>query len=219
MGIGRREFIRLFGAGIAAASTNLSSAIAIHNNEYINRRLGIAFQKPAGWFFANVQEMGQIKAGQILALEDSHLAEYVVESTELPILSISKEPMSSKSDRFTPGVNIYLERLNDSRSIVPCRASLVDSIQEDVSFCESILRDFRLVSSPSKMFLSRCDAARYEASFMFEHKNLKPTRVRMISVAIEQGIASYSLRLYDSPWLGNDMTFDYTSFLDSVTIM
>jgi len=128
-------------------------------------------------------------------------------------------PRQSSDARFTPGVNIYLGRLCDSRPIVPRRVSLVESIHEDIGFCESVLRDSRLASAPTKMLLSRCDAARYDASFIFEHKNLKPTSFRMISVVIEQGIASYSLRLYDSPWLGHNMEFDYNSFLDSVTIM
>lgn len=78
MGIGRREFLRLFGTAIAAASANPSAAITIRDDQYINRRLGIAFQKPNGWVFSDVKQMADLKAGQILDLDDPEFAQSIL---------------------------------------------------------------------------------------------------------------------------------------------
>ena len=156
MGIGRREFLQLFGVGIAAAR-NPAAAIAILDDQYINRRLGIAFEKPNGWVFANVKQMADVKAGQVLDL--------------------------------------------------------------DVESCATILKRFKVTSDPTSATVSACDAASYEASFIFEHENPEPTPVRMKTLVIDQGTAFYTLRMYDSPYLGEGMAFDFGQFMASVRMV
>ncbi|MEX1231441.1 MAG: hypothetical protein WEB58_14435 [Planctomycetaceae bacterium] len=218
MGIGRREFLRLFGAGIAAA-TNPAAAIAIFDNQYINRRLGIAFEKPNGWVFADVKQMADVIAGQILDLDDVELSRAIVESVELPILTISKEEISADADRFMPGVTVYLERLTPDECADPDDVPPMARLERDVQSCKQILKDFTVTSDPAPASVSACDAAEYEATFVFEHQNLRPTPVRMKTLAIDQRIALYTLRMYDSPYLGGDMTFNYRPFIESVRMV
>src|SRR5690606_27503295 len=106
MGIGRRAFLEIFGAGIAALTLNPTSAIALVGEHYINRRLGIAFRKPQGWSFGERWEREGSKAGHILDLDGPTLARELVDSTELPFLSITKDVLSARSRRFTPGVSV-----------------------------------------------------------------------------------------------------------------
>lgn len=218
MGIGRREFLRLFGAGIALA-TNPVAAIAILDNQYINRRLGIAFEKPNGWVFADVKQMADVKAGQVLDLDDFELSRAIVDSVELPILTISKDGISADSDRFTPGVTVYLERLTPDVCADPEDVPPIARVELDVESCEQILKDFTVTEGPTPASVSACAAAEYEASFIFEHDNLKPTPVRMKTLAIDQGTAFYTLRMYDSPYLGGGMTFNYKPFIASVQMV
>jgi hypothetical protein len=218
MGIGRREFLRLFNAGIAAAATP-TAAIAILNNQYINRRLGIAFEKPEGWEFADVKQMADVKAGQVLDLDDVELSRMIVQSAELPILTISKEAISASSDRFTPGVTIYLDRIAPDESSDPDALPPIETLKLDADLCEAILKDFSVTSQPTATTVSFCDAAQYDASFTFEHDNMKPTPVRMRTLVVDQSTAFYTLRMYDSPYLGGSMTFDYSSFLASVRMV
>jgi len=141
-GIGRREFLQLFGGALATLTANASSAIAVLDDQYINRKLGIAFRKPHGWTFA-----------------------------------------------------------------------------DDIESCQSMLKDFSVTSPPRPTRISQSEAAEYYATFVFEHENMQRTPVRMRTLAIYQGPAFYTLRLYDSPDAESDLVLDYTSFVESVKMV
>lgn len=218
MGIGRREFFRLFSMGIAAA-TNPNAAIAIFDDHYVNRRLGIAFEKPRGWMFANVQQMADVAAGQILDLNNPELSRLIVETVELPILTISRESLSASSDHFTPGVTVYLDRITPEDCPETHFLSTIETLEADCRSCSSMLKDFRVIAGAKSTTVSACAAAQYVASFTFEHTNMEPTPVRMKTLVIDQGTAFYTLRMYDSPTRSETMAFDYTDFTASIRIV
>jgi hypothetical protein len=219
MGIGRRQFLLLFGASIGALAANPSSAIVILDDQYVNRKLGIAFRKPKGWTFADVKEMGEVQAGQILDLDDPDMARELVDSYELPVLTISRDRLSSNSNRFTPGVTIYLDRFEFLASFPQVQIPPLENLGNDIERCESLLKDFRVTSPPKLACVSECDAAEYTASFVFEHKNIKPIRVRMLTLAVFQNPAFYTIRMHDSPYASPDTTFDYRLFVESVRMV
>jgi hypothetical protein len=166
--------------------------------------------------------MGAVKAGQILDLDDLELARELVNSAELPILTISKDPFSSRADRFTPGVSIYLDRFEFLESLpngIKFQVLPLETACSDIESCKSILKAFRVMSAPTPARISECDAVEYVATFVFEHKNLQPTPVRMRTLAIFQMPATYTLRMFDSPYSGRDLVFDYTSFIESVRMV
>ncbi len=47
MGIGRREFLRLTGLALAGLAIDPLKAVAINDNIYVNKKLGILFKKPS----------------------------------------------------------------------------------------------------------------------------------------------------------------------------
>jgi hypothetical protein len=105
MGIGRRDFLKLFGATLATIAVAANPAAALLDDLYINRKLlGIAFKKFAGWRFSNVADMGVLKDGQILALDDIEPVNQLKEKTELPLITVSKEPVLLGAQDFTPGI-------------------------------------------------------------------------------------------------------------------
>jgi hypothetical protein len=218
MGIGRREFLRRFGAGIAAAA-NSTAAIAIADNRYINRRLGIAFEKPPEWVFSDVKQMADVKAGQILDFDDPELSRLIVETIEVPILTISQETISADSDRFTPGVAVNLDRFTPEEASLPDALSPVESLEFDSEACADIFKDFRSISPVTPSSISACDAAQYDATFIFEHKKMSPVPVRMKTLVIDQLTAFYTIRMFDSPHLGGTLVFDYSPFIASIRMV
>ena len=214
MGIGRREFLKLFGGAIATQS----SAIHILDDLYVNWKLGIAFRKPHGWTFGDVQEMGKVVAGQILDFDDVDLATELADSAELPILTISKDRLSADADRFTPGITIYLDFIEDFPGDVEIEPAF-ENVSGDIHSCELMLKDFRVTSSPQPTQISECDAVEYGAAFVFEHENMEPTPVRMRTLTIYQIPAIYTLRMYDSPISEPNLIFDYTPFVNSVKLV
>lgn len=220
MGIGRRQFLQLFGATITGLTANPSRAIAIVNDQYVNRKLGIAFSKPQGWTFADVKEMGEVREGQILDLDDADLVRELAGSAELPILTISKDRLSAQTSQFTPGVTIYLDRFEWLKAFSgKWEVPPLENAIADTEHCESMFKDFQVVCPPKETTISECDAAEYTARFLFEHVNMQPTRVRMQTLAVYQSPAYYTLRMFDSPFAGTDMEFDYSSFVESVRIV
>lgn len=217
MGIGRREFLKLFGASVTTLAVDPSNAIAVFGNQYVNRKLGIAFRKPDGWQFADMQEMGDIKAGQILDLDDPERARQIDNIIDLPILTISKDGLSADSNTFTPGVTIHVEQLQPDgpeKKLCP-----VDILAIDSDFCQTFLKEFTVTSPFKPMRVSACDAGKFTASFIFEHENIEPIPVQMQTLAIEQEQTLYTFRMYDAPHVGGKMVFDYTSFIDSIKIV
>lgn len=214
--------MELFGAGLAGLTTTPSSAVAILDDHYVNRKLGIAFRKPHDWFFADIKEMGAVKAGQILDLDDRKLARDLVASAELPILTISREQLSAAASQFTPGITIFLDGF-ESMDVLPDEVRfdvpMLDNLVADIDSCASILKGFRVTCPPRSLRISNCDTAEYYATFIFEHVNMRPTPVRMRTLAIFQKPGFYTLRMYDSPQSSNEQTYDYSSFVDSITML
>lgn len=222
MGIGRRKFLQLFQAGLVALAANPSNAIAILDDQYVNRKLGIAFRKPHDWTFADVRDMGQVKAGQILDLDDLQLSQEVMDSIELPILTISQAPLASDSRRFSPGVTIYLDRftfIDRMSDDVEIEIPPLDNVVNDVESLAAMLKNFQVTTSPKSMQVSRCEAADYSATFLFEHENMRPTPVRMRTVTIFQRPALYTIRMFDSPQSGSKLMFDFTPFIESIRMV
>jgi hypothetical protein len=219
MGIGRRAFLEIFGAGIAALTLNPTSAIALVGEHYINRRLGVAFRKPPGWTFADMAEMEDVKAGQILDLEDPALAREVVNSMELPILCLTKDKFSAESKCFTPGINVYLDRGNP-REEGEVRDSLVKLLRNDLESMCDVLRNFKITHEPTLVRVSDCEGVEATATWVFEHVNLdEPAPIRLRTLVIDQGAAVYTIRMYDAPLLGPEMTFDYDAFVRSIKLV
>lgn len=218
MGIGRRDFLKLFGATLAAIAIATSPAATLLDDVYINRKLGIAFRKFHGWHFSNVADLGVIKDGQILALDDIELERQLKDQTDLPLITISKEPILSGAQDFTPGINVFLDRYVLTREGKTQDPFI--TIQKDIFYSRKILRDFKVVSEPIEISVSNCRSIEYVSSFLFEHIDLiVPTHVRMDTLLIIQEPAWYTLRMYDSPYCVAEKTVDYSEFVDSIQMI
>ncbi|MDG1333957.1 MAG: hypothetical protein P8P74_16590 [Crocinitomicaceae bacterium] len=67
MGIGRRKFLKLTSLALAGASVSPVSAVATNDNYYINKRLGVLFQKPKNWGYVALADFGELKDKQIIS--------------------------------------------------------------------------------------------------------------------------------------------------------
>ena len=231
MGIGRRDFLKLFGTTLLAmVSQPISNAIYTDEDLYINRKFGISFQKPQGWYFNNIQDMGEIAKGQVLDLIDEELARKTISNIDLPFVSLSKEPISPNDSTFCPGINVYLEVKSKNapvRQESDALKKLVEnipepfrSIKKDILANSTILRKFRIQRETTSLYISNCPASQYISSFIFEHSQLvKPVKVRMNTLIIIQGDFWYTFRMYDSPYTKPEDEFDYTQFMNSIWVV
>ena len=212
MGMGRREFLGLFASALAATTR----AVALSDDLYVNRRLGLAFRKPAGWHFGDVKDMGEMAAGQVFnfGAEAQAFWRSLLTTADLPIVTVSKEPLGAKCDHFTPGITVFLDDFLDALD-----GPFTDQAKNDVFYCSQMLPEFRLLSPPQELEVSGCRAADYLIRFLFQHEQLaQPVPVNMRTINIYQRPTSYNIRLYDAPYLGKDYVHDYSDFIASLRL-
>ncbi len=218
MGIGRREFMRVFGATVAAVIDAPGKAVSLVDDVYLNRAMGIGFRIPNGWTFVDARDMGSVKEGQILALDDERAARSFLEAMELPFVSVACP--TKRPGRFTPSAQFYLvddlpalqevgelmgeleQLLNDlTGQSDPTRglSRTLKKLHDDASACSEYLKSFRILSKPREFQISACDAAEYTACYRFEHQQLASSvTVRCRTIYVNHRIASYLIRLVDS---------------------
>ncbi len=239
VGIGRREFIRAFGASLVAVAAVPAGAVSLIDNFYLNRKLGLGFRKPNGWSFANVREMGSVKKGQLLAIDDVAAARELLDSMDLPFVSVLRP--AKMSVRFAPSAQFYivddmpaweelfelgdkleslLREFNDEEAPADKLSRGLEKLHDDAAACDRFLKSFEILSQPREFQLSSCDAAEYTATYFFEHERLAhPVRVRARTIYVNHRIASYLIRLVDSPYGTAGDEFDFDPFIDSIRLV
>ena len=225
MRIGRREFLAVFGGLLSRLALQTSPAIYRENDLYLNRRLGIAFTRPAGWEFVQLADMGEIQQGQQLAIDDPSLSATILGSLDLPFVALVK------NDDFQAEQSIAIQFYfaeppseNDIASFVleeafgkkrksnrdEKRSLPMRKIREDWQISRNLLHSFRVCSLPTDVEIALQPAAEYTARYEFRHNELPSSRmIRVRTVVIEHGDRLYLLRLIDS----DDSPFDFNSFL------
>jgi hypothetical protein len=220
MGIGRRKFLQIFGSALAALSANVSPAVAVVDEVYINRKLGFAFRKPHGWHFGDVREMGKMKEGQLLDLEDEELARQIVEEADLPIVAVAQTPILATATSFDPGVLFFVDRL-DEVDVPRIDEDFLTRLNDvEVDYNAAILKHFEVLQQPVLKSVSGCPACEYFSAFTFEHSNFESaSRVRMRSLVIFQDRMCYTIRMYDGYEGDASKTYDYDQFIGDIRVM
>lgn len=235
MGIGRREFLAMFGAMLAEVSLTRSQAVCLFDDAYVNRRLGIGFSKPTGWEFDSVKQMGTVKQGQLLDVGDPELSRSILDSIDLPFVAVSYASQSikgqSKSAQFylashpaeTEAESRLVSELlhaafekEPERSSNPQFSAPMQKVRQDWQACRELLAEFRVTSLPEETRLSNCEAAEYTASYLFEHEQLPaPRRVYVRTIAVEHRAFFYLIRLVNS----EDQPFDFSDFVSTIRLI
>jgi len=228
MGIGRREFLATFGTLLTQLAITPSPAAACHDDLYLNRRLGIAFQCPADWEFIRVEEMGEVQKGQLLAMDDVGQSQAILESLDLPFVALSSRQtphtcaqmyLASPPDSNIDVVHELMKMVFDRPDAVSPEAEFpapLRIIRSDRQASRGLLKAFRVKQLPRQLSVSNCMAAEYTVTYDFEHEQLKePRPVIVRSIAIEHGSQYYLLRLISDV----SSPHDFSHFVDSISLM
>jgi len=205
MGIGRREFLKLMGVALAGLSIDPLEAIAVNEDYYINKKLGIALEKPNNWYFISIKSFEKMKNEQILPIEDKALEVEIREMMDDPILLIAKYPVEMQQDIFSPAIAIHLEHF------ILEEDTLLDTSYKAAKGFKLFLTDYNLIEDPKPLQLSKCDSVEMNARFTYTHKRLQPTPVEVRTYLIYQNPILYTLHMFDSEFL-NDTTQEEFDF-------
>ncbi len=208
MGIGRREFLKIMGVALAGLAVDPLQAIAINEDYYINKKLGIALVKPKGWHFLSIRSFQEMKVDQILPIDDDELEKEIKDAMD-PVLAMTKYPdIKEYENRFSPAISVYCE-LYEFRE----GDTIVDLSYRAGEWFKNVLTDYTLTSLPKSISVSNCDAVEMNASFIFTHMKLEPIPLEAKTVMVYQGPILYTIHMFDSKYLSDTTQREFGDFI------
>ena len=228
MEIGRREFLAKFGGLLAQLALRPSPAIYQQDDLYINRRLGLAFSRPAGWNFVRLSDMGEMQQGQLLAVDDPEQNQAILRALDLPFVALSPEQLLHGAE--TVGIQFYLAEPPSTVDVVSvilhetfgkqykgtpeARFSPpMQVVRRDWQISRGLLDSFCVRSLPEDCATSSCPAAEYTATYEFRHRALpEPRTIRVRTVVVQHHLRFFLLRLIDT----EEFVFDFSPFLETL---
>ena len=202
MGIGRRKFLKLFGAVIASAASNPLQAVIVQGDLYINRALGLAYKKPRGWHFVTLEAFADIKEKQqVIDCETSEILKNCAD----PVAIMSQHHESSDIT-FSPSITLYVENfeLHEGENLQKLVSTLSDVYSK-------ALVDYQFVDLPKAISVSGCEASEYMSTFVHQQDN-KEALCRHRSIVVLRGEQLYTVNMFDYPTLGRTVDEEYVEF-------
>jgi len=220
MGIGGKQFIKLSSLALAGLTVNPLNAVAINDNVYVNKKLGILFKKPKNWGFIAVKDFGKIKSEQIIGegLEDSQ--EEIWEELGDPICIATKyyEDKSEYKGVFSPTITLNItpkEELEDFGH------ETFEELMEISEFGTAmILKDFKVVKKYEPYFISNCKFYEYDAEYLFKHIEInEPLKVELKVLKAEHNGFYYDFNCHQSTAQNQIANIEFEEFKKSIKLI
>ncbi|MBN8727740.1 MAG: twin-arginine translocation signal domain-containing protein [Xanthomonadales bacterium] len=207
MGIGRRDFLKAFGATIAAYAAGPLQPVVLGGEYYINRSLGLAFRQPVGWNYISVKEFPKPKHDQVV--EDNLISEMLLSGSD-PYVAMSR-PNPGKPEMLPASMTAFAEDFffEEGESLPEVPAIIARAM-------EFVLEDYELIGQGKIISLSGTESVEYYSRFRFVTSEFSAlTRQRSV-VGVRRG-AIFTFNFFDYPEIGVDGQADFSSILRSVT--
>lgn len=220
MGIGRRQFIKLSSLALAGMTIDPLNAVAINDNVYVNKKLGILFNKPENWGFIAVKDFGKIKSEQIIGewLEDS--TEEIWKELGDPICIATKyyEDKPEYKGVFSPTITLNITPKEELEDI---GHETFEELMEMSEFGTSmILKDFKVIKKYEPYFISNCKFYEYDAEYLFEHIEIsEPLKVELKVLKAEHNGFYYDFNCHQSKTQNQLANIEFEEFKKSIKLI
>ena len=199
MGIGRREFLRLTNFALAGLAIDPLKAVAINDNIYVNKKLGILFEKPSSWGFVSVKDFGKIKSEQIIGQGLEETAEEIWEELGDPICIATKYYQDKPEYKgvFSPTITLNITPKQELEYLGH------ETFEELMGLSEygvsHLLKDFEVIKRYDPIMISNCKFYEYDAEYLFEHIEIdKPLKVELKVLKAEHNGFYYDINCHQS---------------------
>ena len=206
-GIGRRDFLRVFGGSIATAASTPLSAVVVEDDVYINRKLGLAFSKPTDWSYASLRVFRELRNEYELATSDPVLvADF--EEGGLPLAVISERSLRlGLSGSITVGVEPFdIEPTDTVQSV----------FTEIIEYYQEMFRGFEVIEPPTLRKVSNVDSVEFAAEFLYDRKWRRSVLCRNRTLYSFRDPFIYTFHMMDMPVKGIDRVAEFESFMGSI---
>ncbi len=199
MGIGRREFLRLTGLALAGLTIDPLKAVTINDNIYVNKKLGILFEKPSDWGFVAVKDFGRIKNEQVVGAGLDEAAEEIWEELGDPICITTKyfQDKPEYKGNFSPTITL---NITPKQELEYLGHETFEELMEMSAYGTSmILKDFQVIKKYEPYLISNCKFYEYDAEYLFEHTEIiEPLKVELKVLKTEHNGFYYDFNCHQS---------------------
>lgn len=220
MGIGRREFLKLTSIALAGLAIDPLRAVAVNNNLYVNKKLGIIFEKPNDWGFLAVKDFGKIKNEQIIGVQLDETVDEIWETLGDPICMITKyyQDLPEQKGVFSPTITLNVTPKQELENLgFETFEELMEMSEMGVS---SILKDFKVIKRYDPTMISNCKFYEYDAEYLFEHIELdKPLKVELKVLKAEHNGFYYDFNCHQSSAQNQIANKEFEKFKNSIKLL
>ena len=221
MGIGRRSFIKLMTAALAGASVDPLQAVVIHEDWYVNKKLGVIFRKPANWHFIAVKDFGRLKEEQILAEDYDDWKNDIYESLGDPVCVITKYGIDDPKYKgvFSPTIVVNITPKQEVLGIWG-NETFEDVIEISKETTAQILQDFRVEKSYGQINLCNCISYEFDAKYTFNHLEMdEPVEVELKVIKVDHGQFFYDFSMHQSLAANQPAESEFLAFKESIEMV
>lgn len=223
MGIGEEQFRQQFASELSNLESSGQAAGTIQNT-YVNTLLGIAFTYPAGWKIHDLNEIARVREGNLVNSHEEDLNEVLRELADdfTPLVAIGAPELDDPQARFgpheiNPAISLQLEEILLPEEIP--EFELWDHVMTDLANFHGHMEDYRLLTNPIRLSISRSDAVQYSAAYTFLHADaVGGCPVRERDIYFYQSPIVFSLKMYDYPERDARLVYDFDDFVDTIVI-
>lgn len=194
-------------AAAAAIAASRFQSVLVDADLYINQRLGIAFRKPANWYYASIKQFKKIRDEYSVAAHSEVLNEEMRDWV-LPILTITQYPVN---ERIGSSIVVYVEKneLEEDESLF----SIMPSLQD---YQASMFKGYSSVGNYRAGLVSGCESVEYTSEFIYERAARESFWVRNRSLCSVKGMLVYTMQMMDMPEQGINAQEEFDHFERSI---
>ena len=219
MGLGRREFLKLTSIISTGFLINPFKAVITNNDTYLNKKLGIAFNKPPGWYFLNMKDFGDLEDKQVFQLDVENINEVEWDDND-PICVITKYDNESKSNdgRFSPAIVV------DATPKSIYEELGVENFEEFVKSSEyntsKILKKYKVIKRYAPYEIYGVKTYEVDIRYIFEHQDLKRGfTAEYKSIKFEHNHLYYEINMHFSSFQNEYAEPEYRNFIKSIKLL
>lgn len=199
MGVGRREFLRLTGLALAGLTVDPLRAVAINENAYVNKKLGLIFYKPQDWGFIEVKDFGKLKSEQIIGTGIDETTDEIWKKLKDPVCIATKyyQDRPEYKGIFSPTITLNITPKSELENLG------FETFEELISMSHygisKILKDFKVVKTYDPYKISGCNIYEFDTEYMFEHIEIEnPLIVELKVLKVEHNEYYYDFNCHQS---------------------
>jgi hypothetical protein len=220
MGIGRKDFLKLVSLSFAGIVVDPLKAVAINENVYVNKKLGILFHKPQNWGFIAVKDFGKIKNEQIIGEGIDQDTDEIWEELGDPICLMTKyyEDIPEYKGIFSPTITLNITPKEELEYLG--FETFEDLIRMSHYGTSQLLKDFKVVKEYEPYYLSECKFYEFDAEYMFEHIEInKPLKVELKVLKAEHNGFYYDFNCHQSRSLHQIADHEFAAFKKTIRLI